>query len=166
MIERVYHHFETWEDFKWGMYDKTCFMDEQTMINDCMILLACPKWLWESMTFVSHNWGRAAEHNLTNSHRNRQAWLGQAACNMTHGAPEYLTKVAWNLLTKQKQDAANAVADDVINDWESKYKRGYFEWQKSNSELRYSQQRKRESATRSIISNGFTCHSAPGKTQP
>jgi hypothetical protein len=129
-VIHVYHPYTKWEDYKWGMFDKTCFMDEKTMIHDCEMILRIPEWLWESMTFVSHQWGYSAEHNLTNLHRNRQAWLGQAACCLSHGAPEYLTKVAWNNLTNDQQRKANQVADDVIKDWESKYAAGYFSWQK------------------------------------
>lgn len=129
-IERVFHPYTKWEDYRWGMYEVTCFMDQERMIHDCEMTLRCPEWLWECMTFVSHNWGHAAEHNLTNLHRNRQAWLGQAACNMIHGAPEYVTKLAWNRLDTESQTKANAVADDVIKDWENKYGMGYFQWQR------------------------------------
>lgn len=135
MIERVYHSYDSWEDYQFGMYERTCFMDDHQMIHDCMATLACPRWLWECMIFVSHNWGHAAEHNLTNYHRNRQAWLGQAACFFAHGAPEYLTKAAWGMLSHKQQDEANAVADEVIKDWEDKYKMGnYFSWQKLDLE--------------------------------
>lgn len=129
-MTQVFHNYNKWEDFKFGMYETTCFMDVQRMIEDCEALLGCPEWLWESMTFVSHNWGFSAEHNLTNLNRNRQAWLGQAACCFTHGAPEYVTKLAWNNLTEDERDTANKVADDVISDWENKYSMKYFEWQK------------------------------------
>lgn len=101
-------------------------MDEHKMITDCELLLKCPGWLWESMTFVSQNWKISAEHNLSNTNRNRQAWLGQAACCFSHGAPEYITKLAWNNLTEKEQKIANDVADDVIKDWEQKYLSGYF----------------------------------------
>ena len=130
MNERVFHHYRKWEDYKFGMYEKTCFMDETKMIVDCEIILRCPEWLWESMTFVSHQWQYSAEQNLLNLNRNRQAWLGQAACCFTHGAPEYLTKKAWNNLNQKQQEIANSVADDVLNDWENKYKMKYFSWQK------------------------------------
>jgi hypothetical protein len=123
MITRVFHPYQKWEDHQFGMYQTTCFMDAQTMITDCEVLLGCPEWLWESMQFVAHNWTHAAEQNLSNVARNRQAWLGQAACCFVHGAPEYITKLAWNNLTKEKQDAANAVADEVIQLWEERFLR-------------------------------------------
>lgn len=130
MIERVFHPYNQWEDFKMGMYEKTCFMDDESMVVNCMATLSCPELLWECMQFVSHNWGKSAEHNLTNYSRNRQAWLGQAACCFLDGAPEYLVKQAWGRLSPQKQVDANKVADEVIEEWEWKYRMGYFEWQK------------------------------------
>ena len=111
MIQRIFHPFEKWEDYLWGMYEKTCYMDETRLTHECAQLLSCPPWLYETMIFVSQNWFYSAEHSLTNLNRNRQAWLGQAACNMAHGAPEYITKLAWNnLLTANQQNAANQVA--------------------------------------------------------
>ena len=131
-IARVYHPYDQWEDYQWGMYDMVCHLDPEVLIFECEAMLGCPEWLWETMVFVSHNWGRAAEHNLTNVHRNRQAWLGQAACCMMHGAPEYITKLAWGRLSEEKREAANKVADEVIADWEEKYRMGtYFQWQNS-----------------------------------
>ena len=129
-MKQVYHPFNKWEDYNFGMYERTCFMDENELVNDCEVLLSCPEYLYECMTFVSHCWGYSAEHNLSNVNRNRQAWLGQAACCFAHGAPEYITKIAWHRLPVEKQDIANSIADDVINDWCSKYRKRYFEWQR------------------------------------
>lgn len=128
-MNRVYHPYVVWEDHREGMYQKECFMDEQQMIADCEATLACPQWLEEGMKFVSYNWANAAEHNLTNTHRNRQAWLGQAACCFYHGAPEYITKLAWNNLTDQQRAAANTVADHIIRHWETQYENKRLPWQ-------------------------------------
>lgn len=129
-IERVYHPYDQWEDWQMGMYEKTCYMDDELITLACAATLGCPELLWECMQFVSHNWGKSAEHHLTNVNRNRQAWLGQAACCFIDGAPEYLTKAAWGRLAPQVQERANAVADEVIHEWEWKYREGYFPWQK------------------------------------
>ncbi len=107
-------------------------MDEEKLILGCIFTLSCPSLLWEAMTFVSHHWGYASRQNLTNLNRNRQAWLGQAACLFLDGAPEYVTKLAWARLSAKQQSAANTVADNVISDWENKYRIGYFEWQKKH----------------------------------
>jgi hypothetical protein len=123
-MARIYHRYETWEDYNNGMYKKICFMDQSGLVQQCKDLLACPQWLYESMVFVSLNWSNSAEHNLTNTNRNRQAWLGQSACCFTHGAPEYITKIAWNNLDPKQQNEANKVADSVIAPWEERFNRG------------------------------------------
>jgi len=126
-IERKFHNYKNWECFGQGMYETTCFMDKYAMINDCELLLSCPEWLWESMTFVTHHWLTSSEQHLTNMSRNRKAFLGQAACCFSHGAPEYLTKLAWFNLDEKTQKKANEVASEVIKDWEEKYLMGYFD---------------------------------------
>ena len=131
MIERVFHPFTNWEDYAFGMYEKTCFMDEHSLMVDCEVLLKDPSWLYESMGWAVYQWSHAAEHNLTNLNRNRQAWLGQAACCFMHGAPEYITKMAWHNLTSEEQARANAVADEIIEHFETMYSRGALPWQKS-----------------------------------
>lgn len=125
-IIRIYHPFTSWEDHQFGMYEKKCFMDEMKIVKDCELLLKCPEFFYESATYVTHHWKNSAEHNLTNLNRNRQAWIGQASCCLTNGAPEYLTKIAWNNLTLKQQEIANKIADDVILDWENKHLSGYF----------------------------------------
>lgn len=135
MIERIYHSYDKWEDYQHGMYDTTVrFMDEQTLIHECEVMLKCPGWLYESMHFVTSNWFYGCEQHLSNLHRNRQAWLGQAACCLLHGAPEYITKKAWHNLSEAQQAAANKVADEVIEDWEERHQRGFFKWQKEELE--------------------------------
>lgn len=129
-MNQIFHNYKTWEDYKFGMYENIAFMDDEPLIRQCIDVLSCPEWLWECMTFVSHNWRFSAEQNLTNLSRNRQAWLGQASCCWINGAPEYITKLAWNRLTEKQQNKANQVADEVIKDWEEKYSKRYFEWQR------------------------------------
>jgi hypothetical protein len=164
MIDRIYHSYLLWEDYKLGMYEKTCYMDEQRIVQECIQLLSCPEWLYETMSFVTHNWFYSTEHNLSNTNRNRQAWLGQAACNMAHGAPEYITKQAWHFLSLKQQDAANKVADEVIEVWEDKHSRGYFAWAKLNSENQCLMQQENESPIPSIILKESTSPSVPEKT--
>lgn len=129
-IKQVFHPFNIWEDWKEGMYKATCFMDDTQMVHDCYLLLSCPEYFHECASFIIHNWPKSTEHNLTNRARNRQAWLGQASCCFAHGAPEYLTKQAWGLLTEKQQKIANAVADDWIAHFEKRYLEKSLLWQK------------------------------------
>lgn len=88
------------------------------LIQKARDLLSDPERLLKSMRIVAHQWPNSAEVNLTNRGRNRQAWLGQAACALESGAPESLTKAAWRQLTESQRIEANKVADIVINEWE------------------------------------------------
>lgn len=127
---QIFHPYTKWECHENGMYKRTCFMDEHQMVNECFTLLACPEWLYESMSMVTHNWFYSCEHFLSNELRNRQAYLGQAACCLLHGAPEYITKMAWSILTEQQRVDANKVADEVLEVWIEKHNRGFFKWER------------------------------------
>lgn len=65
-------------------------------------------------------WHYSAEQNLTDSSMNRRAWLGQATCCFNHGAPDYATKDAWWTLSEDTRRLANATADKILAEWESK----------------------------------------------
>ena len=115
-MKRIYHPYDKWEDYKHGLFGA----DEQQTTGAAK-LLATPEKLHAAMTHVSRNWKHAAEVNMTNRSRNRQAWLGQAACCYACGANEDTTKRAWRGLTDTERTEANAVADVVIIEWESYY---------------------------------------------
>ena len=119
-MNRVFHHHDLWEDHQHGMYKLTA-PNITTLTDKCRDLLSNPDDLHEAMNYVATFWSKAAEHNMSNSNRNRQAWLGQAACCFRCQAPEFVTKMAWRLLTDSERDAANAIADNVIEIWEMSY---------------------------------------------
>ncbi len=73
------------------------------------------------MLSVIVSWPVATQHNLSNKSMNRQAWLGQAACCLAEGITEDATRFAWRTLTEQEQNAANDIADYVINKWEQEF---------------------------------------------
>ena len=81
---RVYHHHDQWEDFLAGMYVLSVPPEaEQEFIDDSEELLADPIELNRAMSTVIAAWPIAARVNLSHVARNRQAWLGQAACCYT-----------------------------------------------------------------------------------
>lgn len=121
---RVYHRYELWEDFAHGLYRMALFQspqEQERLIELSRALLADQPRLWDAMSSVTLEWIYATEVQITNTTRNRRAWLGQAACCFAHGAPESLTKLAWHRLEEVQQDRANAVADRVISTWEANY---------------------------------------------
>lgn len=117
-MNRIFHHYEKWEDWKDGLYALSVDNPDEVMITRAARVLRNIDLLRWAMLRVIHLWTHAAEVNLTNSSRNRQAWLGQAACCYICGAPEDLTKAAWHRLSVAEQDGANLVADYVIAAWE------------------------------------------------
>jgi hypothetical protein len=119
-MKKVYHNYLNWEDWKHGMFNLKDD-NESVSIQKAIDLLSNPSALKAVMRHVAYYWKCSAEMNLTNRNRNRQAWLGQAACCYQYKVPEYLTKRAWHLLSEDQQRAANAVADQVIEAWENYY---------------------------------------------
>lgn len=106
-----------WEDYRAGQY-ALVYRDQAVGIESSAWLLADSAMLGAAMSAVAREWVHAAEHNLTNQERNRRAWLGQAACCFEFGVPDFVVKTAWHQLSSDQQDAANAVADQVIAEWE------------------------------------------------
>lgn len=66
-------------------------------------------------------WPFSCEHNLTARSMNRLAWLGHAGCYLETGSPELCTRTGWHTLTQAQQDAANAAAQEVLDDWERRH---------------------------------------------
>src|SRR5208282_383009 len=118
-MRRIYHPYQIWEDYLAGMYELKSFDEDGVM--KAKRLLAEPRLLEKCMLFVAFNWPYSAEMNLSNLSRNRQAWLGQAACCHHCRVPEQVTKQAWRNLTDPQRVKANKVADKVILVWENEH---------------------------------------------
>lgn len=123
-MERIYHHYETWEDYHNGLYNMDQVNDIEILVGKCADLLKNCDAFYNVMIDVVKNWRKSSEVNLTNISRNRQAWLGQSSCCYKFNAPEYVTKLAWRTLTKDEQDKANKTADRIIYEWEKIYING------------------------------------------
>jgi hypothetical protein len=101
------------------MYLEVPRSQEQSATDAAARLLRLPTLLRAAMRRTLREWPVAAEQNLSNGAKNRQAWMGQAACFLATGSPDYLTKLAWHTLTAAQQSAANDVAGEVISEWEA-----------------------------------------------
>jgi len=85
-------------------------------------LLSDPDKCGAAMLRVVNEWPIATKINLTNYGQNRRAWLGQAACCIELGIPEHLTRLGWNTsMLGCDREAANAIAEHVIYNWEREY---------------------------------------------
>ena len=123
-MERIYHHYNKWEDYHNGLYHTTQVDNIEELVGRCADLLKNCDAFYLVMINVVKEWRIASEVNLTNISRNRQAWLGQSSCCYKYKAPEYVTKLAWRTLTKEQQDKANDTADRIIYEWGKIYING------------------------------------------
>lgn len=122
-MKRIYHPYYVWEDYLHGMYipdSKLTESEIEEYTKKALTLLKDPVLFLRIGREMISSWTKAAEHNLTNTQRNRQAWIGQASSCYYAKSPEITTKYAWRLMTKEEQDAANAVANTLIFEWERK----------------------------------------------
>ena len=114
-MKRIFHRYEKWEDFKHGMYSDGVHENGISAAKSVLINLEV---LDHAMWYVLNHWTNSAQLNLSNKSRNRQAWLGQAACCWLVHANENETKLAWHTLTEEQQRDANDVADKYIMEFE------------------------------------------------
>lgn len=77
--------------------------------------------LYDSMLRVINEWVVSSDENMTNVSQNRQAYLWQAACCIEYGLSWDMTIKARQMLSKDQQDRANQIADDIIRLYEIKH---------------------------------------------
>lgn len=120
-MQRVWHRYEKWEDYKYGMWRSTETSEKESLIARVLELMNNTEKFKAAMKRVIFEWPISSEHNLSNQNANRQAWIGQAACSIELFSPEDVTRHCWGLLDTKTQDKANKVADQVIGEWETRY---------------------------------------------
>lgn len=112
-MKRIYHPYETWEDYKAGMFSlevRLDYIEKSTeLMND----------IKTAMLRVIKEWPISSAHNLSNVNSNRKSWLGQASCCINHGSSELETRMCWRTLPKDVQSQANKAANEVIEIWET-----------------------------------------------
>lgn len=115
-IEQRWYHFEKWEDFKAGLYDKSCeYYDEKLQMS--YEVLKNKELFYEVAKECVKEWHYSAWQNLSDPNINYQAWIGQASCCFNHGSPAYVTIEAWWMLSEEERKSANEIADKVMVEW-------------------------------------------------
>lgn len=117
-LAQVFYPYIKWEDFQAGMWRDVNKEDEKIYFEKAVKFTGDSNLYGSWMLKVIEKWTYACEQNLSDFQINRQAWIGQAACCLAFGCPEYITRQAWNTLTKTQQDKANKKADEAIKRWE------------------------------------------------
>ena len=123
-MKRIYHPYWKWEDFKNGQYDlerEYSEKEEYDLAIKIKDFLSNDKEFLKIGLKVINEWTFASEQNLSNSSRNRQAWIGQASCCYKLKVPERIIKYGWRLISPEKQIKANLIADKIIKKWEENY---------------------------------------------
>ena len=115
-MERIFHHYQKWEDFHAGMYDESRDGRAERVAGAARIL-GTPDICRKAMEKVVAEWKVATEYNLSNAEINRKAWLGQAACSCYAGIHEDETREAWGILTPDQRVEANRIAAEIIKRW-------------------------------------------------
>jgi hypothetical protein len=113
-IKQIYHPYYLWEDYINGMWKKAIKEQEQELITESYLFMRNHKLFGEAMNGVVNNWKYTCEHNLTDSSINHKAFLGQCAVCYQLGAPEYITRIAWSMLSENEKDLANKEAKKNI----------------------------------------------------
>lgn len=114
--------YTEWEDYMAGMYLEPLPEHREQLIAAAALLLTDQHRLLAAMRSVTIEWRVASDANLHECPNNR-AWLGQAACCYATGATEDLTRAAWGVLTDHHRMLANAIADQVIDEWKRRTRR-------------------------------------------
>lgn len=115
-MERIFHHYNKWEDYHAGMYDE-CKEGRAERVIKAAEILGTPDICREAMEKVVAEWKIATEYNFSNAEINRKAWLGQAACSCYAGIHEDETREAWGIMTEAQRIEANSIASDIIKKW-------------------------------------------------
>tara|TARA_R110002012_G_C11656931_1_gene611817 strand:- start:2821 stop:3228 length:408 start_codon:yes stop_codon:yes gene_type:complete len=118
-INRVYHPWEKWEDYKCGFYDNVSGKNKTFMIDKVVELFSNPDLTRKYMSKATKEWFFSCEHNLTNNGLNKVAYIGQAASCLYASIPSTVTMEAWSKVPKEFQIIADSIATEVLKDWES-----------------------------------------------
>jgi hypothetical protein len=124
---RKWHPFWNWEDV--GMWRSVGHAERKPFLDKAIIFTGDAEKYGASMLEVIDHFPVACEHNLTDVHQNRLAWIGHAACYLAFECPEDIVRQAWGMLSEEQRSRANAKAQFAVNKWEAEHH------EKQNSQL-------------------------------
>ena len=119
-MNQIFRPYETWEDYKNGMFDTDKKEDELLLIKKSELLLSNEDLFFKVSLKVLNEWKNSADNNLSNKNINRNSWIGQSACCYNHKCPEILTRIGWGNITERQRVRAHNVAKKIIKIYEEK----------------------------------------------
>ena len=120
-MNRIYHSYDKWEDYKAGFYGGLLLNDKIDHVSKVVELFSSAELTEQYMLRVINEWKYSCEHNLTNPSMNRVAYLGQAACCLFASVPSTDTMKYWKNVSQECRDKADEIAEKTIKIWESRY---------------------------------------------
>lgn len=120
-MKKVYFHFNDLEEFHGGMWRGVHASQRTELSEKAAALMRDTDGFTVAMRMAVLNWPNSCAQNLSNSSINHLAWLGHAGCCIATASPEDCTRAGWSLLNRDEQDAANAAAQIVVNEWRASY---------------------------------------------
>jgi len=120
-MKRIYHHFMDWEEIGAGMWSNVHASEVMGLLAMAVDFTGDAERYGAAMLRVIVEWPLSCQHNLTDININRKAWIGHAAACLAIGCPEHITRMAWGKLSQRQQDAANAKAQEAIDQWTAQH---------------------------------------------
>ena len=105
--------FEDWEDYQNGMYNSRL---DESIANQCIELFKSDG-LYRKMIAILDKYQISSKVNLNKTVFNRNAWVGQATCNLWLKATIEETTWAWVRLSDREKKIANEIAEQVIKEY-------------------------------------------------
>lgn len=115
-MNRIYHPWDKWEDYRHGFYGGMNYPADKTLELYASLLKDLPKFE-TALQVIINQWKYSCEHNLSNEGMNRVAYLGQAACALLYNVPNAVSMGGYNLLTSEEQRLADELAQKYLNKW-------------------------------------------------
>lgn len=119
-MNRIYHPWDKWEDYKHNFYGGADYNYDKTLELYACLLKDLTKFE-DALKIIINEWHFSCEHNLSNESMNRIAYLGQAANALVNKVPAHVSMGGYNLLTREEQQAADALAQKYLTMWLEKH---------------------------------------------
>lgn len=120
-MDRIWHPYWLWEDYKNGFYKSECEYDKEKQIELSQKLFENTQEFKKILKKVVDEWQYSCEHNLTNESMNKIAYLGQAACAYKYKISNDISREGYNNLTKKEKLEADKIAEKIYNRWLTRY---------------------------------------------
>lgn len=121
-MKKIWHPWHKWECAKAGFYSSFADIgiNKELAQDQYREFLSDIDMFEGTLKLVVSEWKYSCEHFLSDSNRNKIAWLGQASMAYIAGIPAE-ARAGYKLLTDTQQIEADNMAERYLNIWIEKY---------------------------------------------